>query len=100
MISSHHLNKAIEQEQRIQRAAAGFRVELHRESGHVLVIQALAGAVVAIDEAKHGIGGQGIRIHRITVVLAGHVAAASNQILGGLIRAAMTVLQLAGLRTL
>ena len=72
-------------------------MELDGERGHIGIIHALAGAVVAVDKTQGRVFRQRVAVHRIAVVLARHVGQPGLDVLRGLICAAVAVLQLGGL---
>ena len=70
MISSHHVNKAVEQVSGVLRSRAGFRMVLHGEDVLSDVFEAFVGSVVDIGECRYGNGRvQALRIHCVAVVL-------------------------------
>ena len=73
-------------------------MELHRERRRVMITNALAGAVVAVNVAYLAcLGGNAAAYDRIAVVLGGDECSVKREILYRLVAAAVTVLQLLGL---
>ena len=72
-------------------------MELHRKSREARIGYALAGVVVAVYVADLAVLRQTVGNNRVAVVLGGDVNLACLELLDGLIRAAVTVLELFGL---
>ena len=88
------IGKSVEEEACIQRAAAGFGMELYRECRHIVVSHALASAVVSIYERGVRAFGQRRVYNSVAVVLAGDVNSARCGIGSGLVSSSVTVLEL------
>ena len=69
-------------------------MELHREALQVRVIHALAAAVIRVLEGLDADSLQGIRDHRVTVVLGGDIGPSGVQVPHRLVAAAVAVLEL------
>ena len=72
-------------------------MELHRKSREARVGYALAGVVVAVYVADLAVLRQAVGNNRVAVVLRGDVNLACLKLLDGLVRAAVTVLELLSL---
>ena len=72
-------------------------MELHAEEREGAGADALAGAIVHVDEPRFPVAWERLLPHRVAVVLAGDVAAPGDQVLHRLVHAAVAVGQLIGI---
>src|SRR5262249_35172291 len=93
---SDETHEVVEEEGRILGSGGGLGVELDAEERASAGADALAGAIVHIDEPGLPVAGQCLLPHRVAVVLAGDVAAPGEQILHRLVYATVAVRQLVG----
>ena len=89
----HQGDEAVEEELRIQRAAAGLRMELDGEPGHAEVLEAFVGAVVHVDQQLPPAFRQGLAVQGVAMVLARDETAVGADEAYRLVVAAMAVFQ-------
>ena len=75
-------------------------MELYRKRGHILVVYALAGVVVAVYKAYLGVIGQILGNYRVAVVLRSDVDPVCLDVSYGLVSSAVAVFELCGLASL
>ncbi len=96
---SHHLNEPVKQIPGILGPGTGLRVILHRENILTRIGKSLVGAVVYIDEGRHGhLRVQPVRVHHIAVILGGNIHSSRLQILHRMIPSPVSVLHFMSIR--
>jgi len=90
------LEKRIEEILRVPWTSLEFGMELNRGDGFGLMEKTFVGSIVEISEVRRPAGGKGLLANFITMVLGGDDPLPRSKVNGGLVVAAVAMLQLAG----
>lgn len=99
LVAQHAVEVDVEEVRGVKRTSLGLGVELSAEDGARLVDHTLVACVVQVGEVGLPVRGQGRGVNRVTVVLAGDVAATGAHVQSGNVVSTVTVLELDGAGT-